>query len=215
MSSATTTSGVTKYIPPPPCASKNSLYKANTPELIEARLRARQLMYKYNISLPKRESDGNPERNAILAELLNVPVEDVKDVLIEPPLYVDFGTNIKLLGSFYANYNTCILDCALITIGKRVMFGPNVSLLAATHGISVKERQSLWERAGEIVIGDDCWIGGGANIQANVTLGKGCTVGAGTIVTKSFPDWSVIVGNPARLLKVVPEEWTGILKLPR
>ncbi|THU78718.1 trimeric LpxA-like protein [Dendrothele bispora CBS 962.96] len=189
MSSAAAETGATRYIPPPPCASKNGLYKPSTPELVEARLRARQLMYKYNNTLPKRETDGNPERNAILAELLNVPVESLGEVLIEPPLYVDYGTNIRLLGSFYTNYNTCILDCALVTIGRRVMFGPNVSLLAATHGISVKERQSGWERAGEIVIGDDCWIGGGANIQANVTLGRGCTVGAGAIVTKSFPDW--------------------------
>ncbi len=41
------------------------------------------------------------------------------------------------------------------------MFGPNVSLYAATHGTSVKERQTDLERASEIVIGDDCWIGGG------------------------------------------------------
>jgi len=40
------------------------------------------------------------------------------------------------------------------------MFGPNVSIYPATHGISVKERQSGLERASEVTIGDDCWIGG-------------------------------------------------------
>lgn len=72
-----------------------------------------------------------------------------------------FIFQIELKGSFYANYNTTILDCATVTIGTRVMFGPNVSLYAATHGTSVKERQTDLERASEIVIGDDCWIGGG------------------------------------------------------
>ncbi|KAK0462536.1 trimeric LpxA-like protein [Desarmillaria tabescens] len=176
------------------------------PALVAARHRARVLMHRYNISPPTL--DGR-ERREILAELLNVPVCDLDSVLVEPPLYVDYGTNIKLNGSFYANYNTTILDCATVTIGTRVMFGPNVSLYAATHGISVKERQTGLERASEIIIGDDCWIGGGANIQAGVVLGQGCTVGAGSVVTKSFPDWSIVVGNPARLLKVVPEEERG------
>ncbi|KAF9035401.1 trimeric LpxA-like protein [Hymenopellis radicata] len=158
------------------------------PELVEARQRAREIMYRYNTSPPTR--DGR-ERREMLAELFCVPVESIPNVYIEPPLYVDFGSNIKVASDFYANYNTTILDCATVTIGKRVLFGPSVSLYPATHGISVKERQSGLERANEITIGDDCWIGGGANIQAGVTLGQGCTVGAGAVVTKSFPDWSV------------------------
>ncbi|KAG7439595.1 trimeric LpxA-like protein [Guyanagaster necrorhizus] len=156
------------------------------PELVAARHRARVLMYRYNTSPPTL--DGQ-ERREILAELLNVPVRNLDTVMIEPPLYVDYGTNIKLKGSLYANYGTTILDCATITIGTRVSFGPNVSLYAATHGTSVKERQTDFERASEIVIGDDCWIGGGAKIQAGVVLGQGCTVGAGSVVTKNFPDW--------------------------
>ncbi|KIY70838.1 trimeric LpxA-like protein [Cylindrobasidium torrendii FP15055 ss-10] len=166
------------------------------PGLPEGRQRARELMYEYNVSRPTM--DGN-ERRKILAKLLCVPVESLAGVMIEPPLYVDYGSNIKLKGEFYANFNTTILDCAVVTIGKRVLFGPNVSLYPATHGISVKERQSGLERANEIEIGDDCWIGGGANIQAGVKLGQGCTVGAGAVVTKSFPDWYV---RPDALQKI-------------
>ncbi|KAK0217957.1 trimeric LpxA-like protein, partial [Armillaria fumosa] len=162
-------------------------YDSSEPELVAARHRARVLMHRYNATPPTL----GQERKEILAELLNVPVNSLQSVYLEPPVYVDYGTNIKLKGSFYANYNATILDCATVSIGTRVLFGPNVSLYAATHGISVKERQSDWERASEIVIGDDCWIGGGANIQAGVVFGQGCTVGAGSVVTKSFPDWCV------------------------
>lgn len=46
------------------------------------------------------------------------------DLLLQPPFYCDYGTNIKLEGSFYANFNTVILDCATVTIGTGVLFGP-------------------------------------------------------------------------------------------
>ncbi|PBK73393.1 hypothetical protein ARMSODRAFT_631876 [Armillaria solidipes] len=102
------------YVPPPAPASNNSLYNAMEPELVAARHRARVLMHRYNTSPPTL--DGQ-ERKEILAELLNAPVGNLDSVYVEPPLYVDYGTNIKLKGSFYANYNTTILDCATVTIG--------------------------------------------------------------------------------------------------
>ena len=52
-----------------------------------------------------------------------------------------------------------------------------------------------------IVIEDDVWIGYGATILKGVTLGKGCVVGAGSIVTKSVPPHTIVVGNPARILR--------------
>lgn len=55
---------------------------------------------------------------------------------------------------------------------------------------------------GEVIIEDDVWIGVGAIILSGVKLGQGCVVGAGAVVTKSFPPFSIIGGNPARLLKM-------------
>jgi len=52
-------------------------------------------------------------------------------------------------------------------------------------------------------IGDDCWIGGNVTILAGVTIGKGCVIGAGSIVTNDVEDYSVAVGNPARIIKKV------------
>ena len=70
------------YIPPPPPASNNSLYDSITPELIEGRQRARELMYRFNTSAPT--IDG-AERRQLLADLLCVPIDSLKDVYVEPP----------------------------------------------------------------------------------------------------------------------------------
>jgi acetyltransferase-like isoleucine patch superfamily enzyme len=56
-----------------------------------------------------------------------------------------------------------------------------------------------------VFIGDDCWIGGNVSILPGVTIGNGCTIGAGSVVTKSIPAFSVAVGSPARVIKKVAE----------
>ncbi len=53
----------------------------------------------------------------------------------------------------------------------------------------------------EIIIKDDVWIGFNATILKGVTIGKGAIVGACTIVTEDIPDYAVVVGNPARIIK--------------
>lgn len=103
------------------------------------------------------------------------------------------------------NDSLVILDCSLVTIGDRVMFGPNVSIFAATHETEVYSRRENIEFARPVVIGDDCWIGGGTIILPGVTIGKGVTIGAGSVVSKDIEPWSVAMGSPARVVKKVQE----------
>lgn len=125
------------------------------------------------------------------------------EIFIEPPFYFDYGCNIKLGERVYANFNLCILDCGLVTVGDRVMFGPNVSIYAATHETDVQSRRDNIEYAKPVVIGDDCWIGGHVVILPGVTIGKGCTIAAGAVVSRDIPDWSVAMGQPAKVVKTV------------
>lgn len=67
----------------------------------------------------------------------------------------------------------------------------NVELTISQQGVSTSP----------ITISDDVWIGANSVIAAGVTIGKHCVVGAGSVVTKSVPDYSVVVGNPARIIK--------------
>lgn len=91
----------------------------------------------------------------------------------------------------------------MVTIGDRVMFGPFVSIFAATHDTDVQSRRDGVEYAMSVSIGDDCWIGGNVTIMPGVKIGKGCTIGAGSVVTKDIPDFSVAVGSPAKVVKKV------------
>lgn len=101
-------------------------------------------------------------------------------------------------------YSLTILDTSLVIIGDRVQIGPNVSIYSAGHETSVLSRVKFVEFGHPIRIEDDCWIGGGVTILPNVTIGRGSTVGAGAVVTKSIPPYSVALGAPARVVKTMP-----------
>ncbi|KAK9370331.1 trimeric LpxA-like protein [Lipomyces kononenkoae] len=178
------------------------LYNAFVPELVTGRTQARQKVTKYNAYLP---DDATAESIASEREtmLRNIMGKAGKRPYIEPPFYVDYGCNITVGDDFYANFNATILDCSLVTIGDRVMFGPGVSLLSATHETSIESRRAGIEYAKPIAIGSDCWIGGNVTVLPGVTIGEGCTIGAGSVVTKDIPPFSVAVGSPARVIKKV------------
>ncbi|KAL2151674.1 hypothetical protein VTH82DRAFT_6772 [Thermothelomyces myriococcoides] len=187
------------------------LYDPLEKALATARFQARKWCHQYNNYFP---DDPTADFESLTAERQNMLrgfLGHVGDgAFIEPPFRVDYGCNIRLGRNFYANFNLTILDCAIVTIGDRVMFGPNVSLLSATHETDVRSRRDGIEFAKPITIGDDCWIGGHVVVLPGVTIGQGCTIGAGSVVTKDIPAWSVAVGTPARVIKKVtpPEEGT-------
>ena len=87
---------------------------------------------------------------------------------------------------------------AEIRIGNNVALGPNVRIFMATHDVS---SLGLSDTAGSVIIEDHVWIGGGAIILPNVTLGEGAVIGAGSVVTQNIPRYSIAVGNPARVIK--------------
>ncbi|CAD0044513.1 hypothetical protein D6D13_00644 [Aureobasidium pullulans] len=182
----------------------NSSYNAFVPELLTGRFRARKLASQYNAPIPDEMTED--ELMSKRAEILKKFFGSLgKNSCIEPPLNVDYGCNILVGDDFYSNFGLTILDCCLVEIGDRVMFGPNVSILSATHQTDVQSRRDGVEFALPVFIGDDCWIGGNVSILPGVTIGNGCTIGAGSVVTKSIPAFSVAVGSPARVIKKVKE----------
>lgn len=139
--------------------------------------------------------------------------EAVKDLLgksdeafINPPFYCDYGTHIEVGKYFFANYNCTILDVAKVKIGDNCQMAPNVAIYTAGHPLHPVSRNSGYEYGKEITIGDNVWIGGNTVICPGVQIGNNVVIGAGSVVTKDLPDWSLAAGNPCRVLRKITEE---------
>ncbi|KAH8900184.1 trimeric LpxA-like protein [Thozetella sp. PMI_491] len=124
-------------------------YDSMEPELHKARLRARAWAHKFNNYFPvDTEAKPGAEEKPHLAMLREIlgHVEG-EHCFIEAPFRIDYGCNIRLGDCFYANFNLTVLDCGIVTIGDRVMCGPNVSIYAATHEVEVQSRRDNIEYA--------------------------------------------------------------------
>lgn len=86
-----------------------------------------------------------------------------------------------------------------------MLFGPNVQLLPPGHALDpvLRNGRDGAEFALPITIKDGVWIGGGAIILGGVTLGANCVVGAGAVVTKDVSPYTVVAGNPAKIVRVI------------
>jgi maltose O-acetyltransferase len=164
------------------------LYHAGDAELVADRRRCERLMREYN-------ADGD---EAVLRELLGA-IGDSS--YVRPPFFCDYGFNIRLGGKVFLNFNCVILDVVRVTIGDRVQIASAVQFLAADHPLDVATRATELESGRPITVEDDAWIGGGAILCPGVTVGRGSTVGAGSVVTRDIPPGVVAVGNPCRVLR--------------
>lgn len=99
----------------------------------------------------------------------------------------------------------CVLEGgANIRLGDRVFMGPGAKLLSSTYDISDYYTSQLLPddvysiRYGDIVLGDDAYIGAGTVVMPGVTIGEGAVVGANSFVNKDLDPWGIYVGAPAR-----------------
>lgn len=104
------------------------------------------------------------------------------------------------------------LRCRLngkVVIGQNVIMGPEVLMYTVNHNTSRTDVAIKYQGTTEmkpIYIGDDSWICARAIILQGVHIGKGCVIGAGAVVTKDVPDYTIAAGNPARIVKYRKQE---------
>lgn len=157
-----------------------------------------ELTHKINHTMPTTEEYFN-----LLNELFENNIGE--NSRINPPIYgaafdmMDIGSNV------FINSNSLLMARGGITIEDNVMLAANVQLLSNNH--DEYERQVLICKP--IHIKEGAWIGAGASILPGVTVGKYAIVAAGAIVTKDVPDYAVVVGTPARVIRTLDKEKFG------
>lgn len=125
---------------------------------------------------------------------------------INPPFYCDYGSHIHVGKNFFANYNCMIIDVAKVIIGDNCQMAPNVAIYTAGHPVHPDTRNTAYEYGKEVRIGDNVWIGGNTVICPGVTIGDCCVIGAGSVVTKDIPAWTVAAGNPCKVIRAITDE---------
>lgn len=180
------------------------LYDANyDEELLAERRRCKELCFQFNQLSPLKEL----EQKEIIGKLFGKTKENF---CVTAPFYCDYGYNIEIGENFYSNHNLVILDGAKVEIGDNVFIAPNCCITTAGHPINIDERNRGLEYAYPIKIGNNVWIGAGANILPGVTIGDNVTIGAGSVVNKSIPANSIAVGNPCKGIKTILDKTKGV-----
>lgn len=127
------------------------------------------------------------------------PVHKTSEVTHPQNIFVGINSNAGTRPGCYLQGN------GGIEIGNYVHFASNIGIISANHD----PNNQMLHVEKEVRIDDYCWIGMNAIVLPGVHLGKRTIVGAGSVVTKSFPDgFCVIAGNPAKVIKKLnPEEF--------
>lgn len=100
----------------------------------------------------------------------------------------------------YSGIGTSSLIQGDVRIGDHVMMGPEVYIYTQNHRndrTDITMDQQGFEKERPVIIGNDVWIGARVTILPGVEIGEGCIIGASAVVTKFFPPYTVIAGNPA------------------
>ena len=118
------------------------------------------------------------------------------------PIYGACYDRIKIGKNVFINSNCLFMARGGITIEDDVQIAANVQLLTNNH--DPYERQVLLCKP--IIIQKGAWIGAGASIMPGISVGKHAIVGASAVVTKDVPDYAVVVGNPARVIKTLDKD---------
>lgn len=147
----------------------------------------------------------------------------LKGLTVNSPQYIEIGDRVRIgrfsrlscydagepillkigngcyIGDFFS---VCTADKVLI--GENTLIASYVTIVAENHGVNPEhplgyKKQPLIGKP--VCIGKECWIGEKVIVLPGVTIGNGCIIGAGSVVTKDIPDYSMAVGNPAKIIK--------------
>ena len=186
---------------------KGVLFHPGDPELKALKLHSHRLSAEYNLC----DETETERRTGLLRQMLAAFGEGS---FLQGPVFFHYGCHTTIGKRCFFNYNLTIQDDALVTIGDDNNFGPNLTIVTPLHPMLPGERRLMLDAEGQpkrfcyakpVRIGNDCWFGANVVVCPGVTIGDGCVIGAGSVVTRDIPPLSFAAGNPCRVIRPITE----------
>lgn len=161
-------------------------------EAVEEMMRARTLCQKANATLP-----DDPSYVQYLEELFGCKLDDVR---ILTPFICDFGNRVTFGKDVFINHSAILSASGGIEFEDGCMAAPGLRIATINHDMN--ERHTIYTY-GKVTVKQNAWIGMNVTICPGVTIGKYAVVGAGAVITKDVPDYAVVAGVPAKVIKML------------
>lgn len=187
---------------------KGELFSPAEEWRVKIKQKTHALNQKYNVLTDLQKE----EKSALLREILGGELNE--GVACQGPVTFHYGVHTRIGKNTFINFNFTCQDDACVTIGENCDFGPNVTIVTPLHPLLADERRELCCPDGTkrrlcyarpVHIGNGCWLCANVTVLPGVTIGDGCVIGAGSVVTRSIPANSFAAGNPCRVIRTLSE----------
>jgi acetyltransferase-like isoleucine patch superfamily enzyme len=140
----------------------------------------------------------------------NLFAECGENVIIHENCFITNPEKTTIGSNVYIGPRCEFFSAGKVYIGSGTIFGQDVLLVTSNHNYNSQDLKALPYDNRNILspinIKENCWIGSRAIIMPGVTIEEGSVIGAGSVVTKNVPKYSIVVGNPAKVIKKRNEE---------
>ena len=160
-------------------------------EAVDEMMRARVLCARANAKMP-----DDPTYVEDLEELFGRKLDDVR---ILTPFICDFGNRVKFGKGVFINHSAILSASGGIEFEDGSMAAPGLRIATINHDMN--ERHAIYTY-GKVTVKKNAWIGMNVTICPGVTIGEYAVVAAGAVVTKDVPDFAVVGGVPARVIRM-------------